>query len=111
MVLENGLVEARFNINLPARGRSICGDWAFTILVETLPRLVRSALMLRSLDVSHLWNHLKSIEDQEALRSMLQDACLVGFVRDDAVLPREVRDLYYLARLCSSIFLTIYVSR
>lgn len=91
MVLESGLVEARFNINLPARGRSICGEWAFTILVETLPRLVKSALMLRSLDAGHLWNHLNSVEDQEALRCMLKDAGLVGFIRDGAILPREVR--------------------
>lgn len=99
MVLENGVVEARFNINLPARGRSICGDWAYTILVETLPRLVKSALVLGSLDVAHLWNHLKSVEDQEALRGMLKDAGLVGFVRDGAILPREVSSAPTIARL------------
>lgn len=89
MVLEQGLVEVRFNINLPARGRSICGDWAHTILVETLPKLVRSALLLASLDRDHLWAHLHSVEDQEALRDMLDDAGLVGFIRDGAILPRE----------------------
>lgn len=91
MVLDSGAVEARFNINLPARGRSICGDWAYTILVETLPRLVKSALVLRSLDVERLWDHVKSVEDQEALRGMLKSAGLVGFIRDGAILPREVQ--------------------
>ncbi|KAG6949928.1 hypothetical protein JG688_00014420 [Phytophthora aleatoria] len=88
-VLANGDVEARFNINLPARGRSICGDWAYTILVETLPKLVEQSLLLNSLDGSHLWKHLHSVEDQETLRGMLKDAGLVGFVRDGAVLPRQ----------------------
>ncbi|KAL4155774.1 hypothetical protein PRNP1_007876 [Phytophthora ramorum] len=60
MVLTNGDVEARFNINLPARGRSICGDWAYTILVDTLPKLVERSLVLKSLDVAHVWEHLHS---------------------------------------------------
>ncbi|KAG7393473.1 hypothetical protein PHYBOEH_006061 [Phytophthora boehmeriae] len=89
MVLPDGRVEARFNINLPARGRSICGDWAYTVLVETLPKLVERSLMLKSLEIDHLWKHLHSVEDQEALRGMLKDAGLVGFVKDGAVLPRQ----------------------
>lgn len=89
MVLPDGSVEARFNINLPARGRSICGDWAYTILVETLPRLVERALVFTSLDASHLWTHIRSVEDQEQLRGLLKDAGLVGFIRDGAILPRE----------------------
>jgi predicted ABC-class ATPase len=90
MVLSDGTVEARFNINLPARGRSICGDWAYTILVETLPNLVECALALKSLDTNHLWTHIRSVEDQEELRGLLKGAGLVGFIRDGAILPREV---------------------
>uniref|UniRef100_K3WBG0 Uncharacterized protein n=1 Tax=Globisporangium ultimum (strain ATCC 200006 / CBS 805.95 / DAOM BR144) TaxID=431595 RepID=K3WBG0_GLOUD len=89
MVLNDGTVEARFNINLPARGRSICGDWAYTILVETLPNLVECALALKSLDTNHLWTHIRSVEDQEELRGLLKGAGLVGFIRDGAILPRE----------------------
>lgn len=89
MIDDDGTVEARFNINLPARGRSICGDWAYTILVDTLPKLVERALLLRSLDSQHVWSHLRSIEDQETLRNMLKDAGLVGFIRNGAILPRE----------------------
>uniref|UniRef100_M4BD41 Isopentenyl-diphosphate delta-isomerase n=1 Tax=Hyaloperonospora arabidopsidis (strain Emoy2) TaxID=559515 RepID=M4BD41_HYAAE len=88
-VLPNGDVEARFNINLPARGRSICGDWAYTILVETLPQLVEQSLVFQRQDKSHLWKHVQSVEDQETLRGMLKDAGLVGFVVDGAVLPRQ----------------------
>ncbi|CEG45721.1 P-loop containing nucleoside triphosphate hydrolase [Plasmopara halstedii] len=88
-VLVNGDVEVRFNTNLPARGRTICGDYAYTILVETLPKLIEQSLLLRNLDVNHLWKHLHSVEDQETLRGMLKDEGLVGFVRDGAILPRQ----------------------
>ncbi|DBA04421.1 TPA: hypothetical protein N0F65_010017, partial [Lagenidium giganteum] len=88
-VHDDGTVEARFNINLPARGRTICGDWAHEIIVETLPKLVAQALMLSSLDTVHVWQHLHSIEDQEALRNMLSTQGLIGFIRNGAVLPRE----------------------
>lgn len=32
-----GDVEARFTIALPARGRSILGEWAIDILIQNLP--------------------------------------------------------------------------
>ncbi|KAJ0392106.1 hypothetical protein P43SY_006081 [Pythium insidiosum] len=89
MVDASGAVEARFQINLPARGRSICGNWACTILVDVLPRLVGEALVFPSLNAAHVWSHLHSVEDQEALRRMLPAAGLVGFVRNGAILPRE----------------------
>lgn len=89
MVLADGTVEARFNINLPARGRSISGDWAAAILVQTLPTLVERALVYANVDADALWTHIRSVEDQEQLRGMLHAAGLVGFVRDGAVLPRQ----------------------
>ena len=33
-----GDVEARFTVGLPARGRSVLGDWAATVLTSNLPR-------------------------------------------------------------------------
>ncbi len=33
-----GAVEARFTVALPARGRSILGQWAAQILCQNLPR-------------------------------------------------------------------------
>jgi Predicted ATPase of the ABC class len=88
MVHADGSIEARFNINLPARGRTICGDWASTILVNTLPRLVQQSLLLSSLNVNDVWHHLHSIQDQESLRAMLHDAGLCAFVCNGAILPR-----------------------
>ncbi|KAL0587571.1 hypothetical protein ABG067_002867 [Albugo candida] len=78
VAIENdGTVEARFQINLPARGRSICGEWA------------RSAFVFANMDASHVSAHVNSVEDQEALRSQLSAAELVAFVRNGAILPRQ----------------------
>ncbi len=33
-----GDVEARFTVALPARGRTVLGDWAATVLTTNLPR-------------------------------------------------------------------------
>ena len=88
-VLPTGAVEVRFSINLPARGRRICGDWAYAVVVETLPQLVDQSLVFARQDERKLWAHVQSVEDQETLRSMLGEAGLVGFVREGAVLPRQ----------------------
>ena len=66
-----GAIEARFTVALPARGRSICGEWAAQIFIETLPRLVHEALLHESTDHSALMAHLCSVEDQQAARSQL----------------------------------------
>lgn len=36
-----GDLEARFTVGLPARGRTILGNWAAQILVGNLPRYIR----------------------------------------------------------------------
>nr|CCA17607.1 conserved hypothetical protein [Albugo laibachii Nc14] len=90
VAIENdGTVEMRFQINLPARGRSICGEWARTILVETLPHLIYRTLIFTSLEASHVLAHIHSVEDQEALRNKLSAAGLVAFIRNGAILPRK----------------------
>jgi predicted ABC-class ATPase len=58
-------------------------------LVETLPTLVRRAVLFQSLDADDLWTHVRSVEDQQTLRGLLQEAGLVGFVINGAMLPRE----------------------
>lgn len=84
-----GGVEARFTVALPARGRSIEGQWCSKILLERLPDLVARSLLFSSLDAAHLRAHILSVEDQDVLRSLLPAAGLVGFVRNGAILPRK----------------------
>ena len=39
MILQRGgAVEARFTVGLPARGRTVLGQWAVQVLVHNLPR-------------------------------------------------------------------------
>ena len=64
IVSEYGSIEARFTVGLPARGRTICGDWAAEILCETLPRLVAESFSFPSLSYNSIKEHLQSIEDQ-----------------------------------------------
>lgn len=74
---------------LPARGRSVLGPWAATILSETLPAVVHAALYYESTPPPALLAHLNSVEDQSSGRSQLEGLGLVAFVGDGAVLPRR----------------------
>eukprot|EP01083_Nonionella_stella_P119905 358819_1 len=82
-------VEARFGVGLPAQGRKIMGQWALDILTSKLPQIAQESMYLSALDENALWNHIRSVEDQEFLRSSLFARGLVGFVRNGAVLPRQ----------------------
>ena len=83
-----GALEARFTVALPARGRSVLGEWAATLLCTTLPALVNEALLFQSCDPEALWLHLRTCEDQEAARGQLAARGLVAFVADGSILPR-----------------------
>ncbi|KAL6047018.1 ATPase [Balamuthia mandrillaris] len=81
-------IEARFNVALPARGRSVLGEWAATILCEKVPSIVRNTLFYDKMDAKALQEHVLCVEDQDALRNMLDKEGLICFVRNGAILPR-----------------------
>lgn len=85
---ENGMVEVRFTVGLPARGRSVLGRWAHTILVENLPRYV-SAIKYAALDAQAIQRHVECVEDTHYLRAALQDMGLVSFIGNGSILPRK----------------------
>lgn len=87
--VEDGGIEVRFRVGLPAAGRRVLGREAETILFDEIPRVVRESLRHESLDADRLGRHLDVNEDQETLRNMLDALGLVAFVADDAVLPRR----------------------
>ncbi len=89
MLVQQGLVEARFSVGLPARGRSILGREAEQILCVQLPQVVQQALCYKNLDHKSLWLQVKICEDQETLRALLHENQLVAFVGQGAVLPRQ----------------------
>ncbi|KAF0700276.1 Aste57867_9184 [Aphanomyces stellatus] len=95
LVHDDGCVEARFTVGLPARGRSICGGMAKKVLVDVLPSLVARSLLFpaEASTAAAMWAHVRSVEDQIALRQMLNANNLVGFIANGAVLPRESGDV------------------
>ncbi|TPX53720.1 hypothetical protein PhCBS80983_g06209 [Powellomyces hirtus] len=82
-------IEARLTINLPAQGRSILGMQAAQLLTVTIPGLAQQTLRCNAFPDSELFRFVQSVEDQAALRDMLDDAGLLAFVANGAVLPRE----------------------
>ena len=89
MVVEEGFVEARMAVGLPARGRSVDGRAARAVLLEELPRVVGRALVPENVDPDQARLHVESVEDANHLRDLLPSLGLVAFVADGSVLPRE----------------------
>lgn len=87
-VREDGAIEVRFTVGLPAAGRSVLGRWAADVLCRELPRYVASALAHRSLDQRALERHADCIEDSRAARAALKALGLVAWVADGSILPR-----------------------
>lgn len=89
VLIDEGHVEARFQVALPARGRRIMGRRAAAIFDRKIPELVESSLVWGRLDQSRARAHVLSVEDQQALRAGLEEMGLVGFVARGAILPRR----------------------
>jgi predicted ABC-class ATPase len=69
-------VEARISISLPARGRSILGNYALGILSTSLPYVVQKALLFDSYDLQDVTAFVECVEDQDHLRSaIVNDSC------------------------------------
>ncbi|HEY64961.1 MAG TPA: ABC-ATPase domain-containing protein, partial [Caldilineae bacterium] len=82
-------IEARFVAGLPAAGRRILGRQAVEMLCEDLPMIVEQALLARNQPREALMEHLRVVEDADALRQQLDALGLVAFVADGAILPRR----------------------
>ncbi len=89
MRIEDQSVQARFVLGLPAKGRTIMGRQAESIILETLPRLADAALLGANLDMEAFRRHVQICEDQEFLRQALAERGLAAFVGNGAILPRK----------------------
>jgi predicted ABC-class ATPase len=89
LVAEDGSLDARFTVGLPASGRRILGAEAARLLLEAVPRVVSSALRSRAFSPGEILAHAACNEDADALRQALGGLGLVAFVADGAVLPRR----------------------
>jgi predicted ABC-class ATPase len=81
-------IELRFRINLPAEGRSALGKKADNLLTFHLPKYIRRSTLEREIDKEALIHHCEIVEDQEFMRSQLDELDLIAFVGNGSVLPR-----------------------
>ena len=59
------LLEVRFVVGLPARGRSIAGRQAAQMLCDDIPDIVDQALKYRQLDATAIEHHVETVEDAD----------------------------------------------
>lgn len=87
--VNEGQIEARFWVGLPARGRTILGRQAAKMLCEDVPELVDRALKYGAIDGKTLQNQVEIAEDADWLRQQLAEKGLVAFVANGSILPRR----------------------
>jgi predicted ABC-class ATPase len=83
------IVEVRFVVGLPARGRNILGRQAVEMLCEDIPEIVDKALKYSCLDKKKIQQQVETLEDADWLRQQLPQQGLVAFIPDGAILPRR----------------------
>ena len=82
-------ITARFAVGFPANGRTINARELDKILFEYLPVCVEQAFYYKNLDAEKIKAVIDLAEDQDSIRSQLQERGLSAFVADGSVLPRE----------------------
>ena len=87
--LSSDILEIRFQVGLPARGRRIMGHEAQEILMKILPDIVSYSCFYENLPSGELTQHVLNFEDAEYIRNHLTEQGLVAFIADGAILPRE----------------------
>lgn len=92
LLREDGSIELRLEVGLPARGRRIDGHAAIKMLCEDLPNIIAEAIPFAIQNRTALSRHLEVFEDSVWLREQLDPRGLVAFVIDGATLPRAAGD-------------------
>ena len=82
-------VTVRFELGLPARGRTVDGRGAARMLLELVPDALDEALVADEEAVAQAREEADLADDQAFVRAELERLGLVAFVADDSVLPRR----------------------
>jgi len=82
-------IELRFQLGLPAAGRTVLGRQAEAMLYRELPEIIQRSLLWRTTPAEECRRFVECIENQEFLRRQLRARRLVAFVADGAILPRR----------------------
>ena len=89
IVADDGTVEARFRIGLPAHGRRAGGREAIKLITADVPTVVNRSLRAGSVGHQDILRHALTNEDADALRAELDAHGWVAFVADGAYLARK----------------------
>jgi len=82
-------IECRFQLGLPAAGRTVLGRQAEEMLCREVPEIMRRSLFWSEIPQSECRRFVECVENQEAIRAQLRERRLVAFVADGAILPRR----------------------
>lgn len=80
-------LEVRLSANLPAAGRRILGRQAISLLCEQIPQCIKQTI--EQLDIQRLEQQLQLADQQDAIRTYLQEHHYVSFIANGAILPRQ----------------------
>ena len=89
IVAEDGSLEARFTVGLPATGRRVLGEEAADLLSNDVPAVVSASLIAVSVGADEVLRHALTNEDADALRQLMSDRGWVAFVAHGSSLPRR----------------------
>ena len=89
IVGDDGSVEARFTVGLPAAGRRVLGRQAERLLLDTLTALVEASLPATAHAPAEIARHVEASEDADFMRGQLDGRGLVAFLADGSLLPRR----------------------
>ena len=82
VLVQNGDIELRIRIGLPAEKRKVNAQQAIIMLFEELPAVIEKGLKVLQTNFINVQQHVDSIEDQQALRQQLQEHNLVAFIAE-----------------------------
>jgi len=82
-------IELRFQLGLPAAGRTVLGRQAEAMLCRELPEIVRRSLLWQTTPQEECRRFVECVENQEFIRRQLRARGLVAFVADGSILPRR----------------------
>jgi predicted ABC-class ATPase len=88
VIVQDGDIELRIRIGLPAVKRTVNAEQAKIMLFEELPAVVTKGLDVLQTNIIKVQQHVDSVEDQQSLRQQLHERNLVAFIADGSHLPR-----------------------
>ncbi len=89
VIVGDGWIEARIEVGLPARGRTILGKEAEVMLCQEIPQVVEQALKWDQTSQEDCQFFVNQVENYFSIQSQLVSMGLVAFVSDDSILPRS----------------------